>query len=104
MPKHPVIPFLFSESDIKEFEDPVIINRIHYQQDDSFKTYISFIHHLHSYFFSIPSSLSMKEWAYSYDAFVWAFTIVKTRSVTDQHFIIPFLDFRNYISTDSVLL
>lgn len=77
---------------------------MHIQQDDSFNTYISFIHHLHSYFFSISSSLSMKKWACSYDAFVWAFTMVKTRSVTEQHLIIPFLDFRNYISTDSVLI
>lgn len=102
MPEHPVIPYLFSESDIQKFEDPVIINRLHIQQQDMFSTYLSFSNHLYSYYFSLPVSLSMKLWSCTYDAFTWAFTIVKTRAVTKEHLIIPLLDFRNYISTDSV--
>ena len=102
LPRHPVIPFLFSEDEILAFEDPVIISRLHIQQRDSFSTYLSFVNHLSSYFFSLPVSISKRMWACSYDAYVWASAITRSRSVLDQKMIIPFMDFRNFISTDSV--
>lgn len=70
---------------------------------DSFTTYLSFINHMYSYLLSLPVSFSNRIWACSFDAFMWASTIVTTRSITEHHYIIPLMDFRNFISTDSVM-
>lgn len=100
----PSPPPSYSERDIANFQDPAIINRFHIQRKDYFSTYLLFVRHLYSYFLSLPVSLSSRLWSLQYRSFEWAYSIVISRSVTRHHLIIPFLDYRNFITTDSVRL
>lgn len=84
------------------FEDPAIMNRLRLERQDYFSTYVVFIRHMCSYFLSLPGSFSDHLWSLQYKAFEWAYSIVESHSVTNRHLIIPFMDYRNFITTDSV--
>ena len=92
----------FSESDINAFEDRAIIARIHQQRHSLFKSFSSFTRHMCPYFLGIEGSWRRRLWACSYDAFLWGYFTATTRTVTYKNLIIPLMDFRNFISTDSV--
>ena len=88
---------------MEAFEDEALIRRMKQQRRDYYQTYHVFSNHLCEYFMGINARWSDRLWAYSEDGFLWGFTMATTRSITASRFIIPLMDFRNFISTDSVV-
>lgn len=102
LPRSPLVPSLFSYSEISQFEDPAIVERLRVHRRDLFVTYHAFTHHMCSYFLSLAAPLADRLWACSFKGYVWGFTMATTRAVTEKKLIIPLMDFRNFITTDSV--
>lgn len=89
---------------MEAFEDEALIRRMKQQRRDYYQTYHAFSSHMCGYFMKIEAPWSDRLWACTLDGFLWGFTMATTRSVTNHRFIIPLMDFRNFISTDSVVL
>ena len=102
LPSHPLTVASFSNQEINEFEDPAMIPLFHRQQKDYFRSYYSFSHHMCPYFLTVDGSWKDRIWGCSYSGFIWGYTMAITRSVTKHKLLIPLMDFRNFISTDSV--
>ena len=90
LPSHPLTVATFSNKEINELEDPGMIPRFHCQ------------HHMCPYFLTVDGSWKDRLWGCSYSGFIWGYTMAITRSITKHRLLIPLMDFRNYISTDSV--
>ena len=103
LPSHPVIVSSFSNKEMEAFEDEALIRRMKQQRRDYYQTYHAFSSHMCGYFMKIEAPWSDRLWACTLDGFLWGFTMATTRSVTSHRFIIPLMDFRNFISTDSVV-
>mgnify|MGYP003261957728 CR=1 FL=1 len=54
------------------------------------------------HFLHLEAPFRARVWACSYEAFEWGYSMVVTRAVTTHRLLIPLLDFRNFITTDSV--
>ena len=98
-----MVPSSFTQSEINEFEDPAIIQRLNTQRTDYYRTYFAFTRHMCTYFVQMDAPFRDRLWACSYSGFEWGYTMVITRTVTENRLLIPLMDFRNFISTDSVM-
>lgn len=79
-----------------------MIRRLQTQRRDYFSTYFAFSRHMCSHFLHLKAPFRARVWACSYEAYEWGYSMVVTRAVTTHRLLIPLLDFRNFITTDSV--
>lgn len=103
LPSEVLSPVTYSHEELSMLEDESVIQLINNQQLEYHAFFHYFSSHICPAFSSLPIPLSRKLWACSYSTFSWALFIVNSRhiQVGNELWIIPFMDFRNYISTEN---